>query len=493
MSGRRVSFCKGLHIVVLNDTEAVDRGVKMLAPYFWFVTGHGSTGDHLMFRREFASFYTARVPRLRELEKGGFEVEKVDIEVGEVDPIFYDERDQVLDLSMFRTQKVICIYVNRRLAGAYFTRSRVLVATDWTHNGACISTLKKMMPHLSKIFRKRSKLLPKPRFSLMFGADPEFEVIDSSGRVVSASGIIQGGDDPREEIGRDGAGSQVEIRPAPSGDIWKFVKNIREILKRFASQYPNYSLSVQGDTYPLGGHIHLSVWPDGNVLEILDNWIGSVVIDLSGRARGSYKKMSAYEEKPWGFEYRTPPAAIFLKPQVLFAVLKIMKAVLKRYFSHEGVSPVPTEEEIKRLKIEKEWKILNRFIEEYPRMSKDVLKQWRIRAKVEPKVDIVFRDDWAPEVREFVSEVLSGKLSSLAKKLNEKGIYRLVLFGFRKERGEVCNFISSQFERIDFSYSVREGEVAFGLPYGVRMPEMLTEELKQKWLVVVDEIVSNLK
>jgi len=496
MSGRevveKVSFYKRSDsAIILNDTEELSEGAKLLSDYFWIFTAHGRSTDHQIYRNEIASFYTSRIPRTVDLREKGFEVEEVNFKVTVESEIFYDQRDQVLDLSLFKPQRVICIYVDGRQAGVYFAESKVLVASDWTHNSACIRTLEKLMPYLSKIFRKRSKLPPKPRFSVTVGADPEFEVIDLSGRVVSASGIITGGTDPRQEIGKDGAGSQVELRPRPESDLRKFISDIRNILKRFAAEYPRYSLSVQGDTYPLGGHIHISIPVNSDVIEILDGWIGKLVINLSGGARGSYKKLSAYETKPWGFEYRTPPAAVFLKPQVLFAVLKIMKAVLKEYFSYKGVSLYPTPEEIARLKIEKEWEILNCFIKEYPKMNKDVLKQWRIKVKVEPRVDVIFRNDWAPEVREFVRALFSEKVKGLVKKVNAKGIFKIVFFGFKSERGSVCNFDSDLFEKIDFSYPVEAGEVAFGFPYSVRVAE-LTEELKQKWGKVIDEVVSNL-
>jgi len=488
----RVSFCNEVRdTIILNDTEEVSRGAELLSPYFWVVTGHDGRRLLNLFRRSVACFYTFSIPMEGDLRDKGFEVEQIELNAHVKDDIFFDQRGQSLDLSVFKPQKVVAIYVAGRRAGLYFTENQFLVASDWTHNLECIRTLSQLMPYLSKVFKKKPKMPPRPNFSLKFGADPEFEVIDSSGRVVSASGIITGGTDPRQEIGRDGAGSQVELRPRPESDLWKFITNVRNILKRFAAEYPRYSLSAQGDTYPLGGHIHLSLPPDRNVLALLDNWIGDKVIHLSGGARGSYKKLSAYETKPWGFEYRTPPAAIFLKPQVLFAVLKIMKAVLKGYFSYEGVSLYPTPEEIARLKIEKEWEILNRFIGEYPKMSKDVLKQWRIKVKVEPRVDVIFRDDWAPEVRDFVRALFLDKVKGLVKKVNAKGIFKIVFFGFKSERGSVCNFDSDLFEKIDFSYPVEAGEVAFGFPYSIRVAE-LTEALKQKWGKVIDEVVSNL-
>jgi hypothetical protein len=353
--------------------------------------------------------------------------------------------------------------------------------------------LKGLLPKLSSIFRKRGKCLPKVNFKIKFGADPEFELVErGSGYIVSASDVISGGTDRNDKIGVDGSGAQVELRPEPSGDINKFLLNVKSVLKEFANRYPYYSLSVQGDRYPLGGHIHLSIPSDDWVLRLLDNWVGGRVIDLSGGARGSYKRLSAYEVKPWGFEYRTPPAAIFLKPDVLKAVLAIMKGVLKAYFNG-GVALYPTEEEVKRLGLEKYWEVLNRFINDYNELDKDVLRQWRVVVKVEPRVELGFGDDWKSEVKEFVRALFFKKVSKgLMKKLNDKGIYRVVFFGFRKDRGEVCNFESSVFKKIDFDYRVSSG-VAFGFPWVVRMPEVFTDELKEKWERVIGEVVEELK
>jgi hypothetical protein len=347
------------------------------------------------------------------------------------------------------------------------------------------------LPYLKKIFKKRSAKKPQIKVSLCFGADPEFE-LTYRGKVVSASGVIDGGTSSYEEIGRDGAGSQVEIRPAPSGNIERFVRNFRKILVKFAREYPGYSLIAQGDVFPLGGHIHLSVPPNGDILKLLDNWIGKWTINLSGYARGSYKKMSAYETKPWGFEYRTPPAAIFLRPEVLSSVLRIIKAVIMAYFSREGVALEPCDEEIDRLNIRAEWQILQEFIANYLTIDKDVLKNWRVRRyRPKPRVDIFFYDDWSSDIRIFVRLKLAEKINKVANRLNKKGIYRLILFGFKEARGNVCNFKSQIFEYIDFVYTSDKRERAFGLPYSVRVGE-LTEELKEKWMRIIDEIVMNL-
>jgi hypothetical protein len=493
----RVSFLgdiKEKGLLILNESyEKVKEGAELLKDYFWVVVGHGSSDFNKVYRRDAASFYTYNIPSVEELEGRGFSVEQVNFSLRIRDSIFFDIKRVSFPMELYKPQKVFYIKVNDRVAGVYFTRNRVLVATDWTHNSVCIEALKELLPRLSGILKKRGKQVPKFTPKFCFGADPEFELVDRRSRcIVLADEVIMGGTSVNDKIGVDGAGSQVELRPDPSGNINRFILNVKSVLKDFVHSYPYYSLSVKGDRYPLGGHIHVSIPPDAWVLKLLDNWVGSHVIDLSGEARGSYKRLSAYEVKPWGFEYRTPPAAIFLKPDVLKAVLVIMKGVLKAYFNG-GVALYPVEEEIKRLGLERYWEVLNKFINDYAAFDKDVLKQWRVGVKIEPKVELSFGDDWKEEVKNFVRDLFFKKVSKrLMKRLNERGVYRVVFFGLRKERGEVCNFESSVFRKIDFNYSVSNG-VAFGFPWVVRMPEVFMEELKEKWGKVMDEVVEELK
>jgi len=494
----RVSFLgdiKEKGILILNESfECVREGAKLLKDYFWVVVGHGLSNFNKVFKRDAASFFTYNIPSVEELERRGFLVEEVNFSLTVRDEIFFDlKRVFSFPLELYSPQKVFYIKVNNKVAGAYFSRDRVLVASDWTHNDSCIEMLEELLPEISQIFRRKGVRLPRFCPKISFGADPEFELVDRGTRyIVSASEVIGGGTSRDDKIGVDGSGSQVELRPDPSGSINKFLLNVKSVLRDFAHNYPYYTLSVEGDRYSLGGHIHVSIPPDGWVLRLLDNWVGSRVIDLSGAARGSYKKLGAYEPKPWGFEYRTPPAAIFLKPDVLKAVLAIMKGVLRAYFNG-GVTLYPTEEEVRRLGLERHWEVLNKFINDYKELDKDVLKQWGILVKVEPRVELSFGDDWKGEVRRFVRDLFFKKVrKGLMKKLNDRGVYRVVFFGFRKERGEVCNFESSVFEKIDFNYRVNSG-VAFGFPWSVRVPDEFTDELKKKWEKVIDEVVVELR
>ncbi len=493
-----VGFYKN-DIFLLSNYEKLPEGADLLKPFFWTFNCHDPEPSRLEMinYKEGAFFYCYYLPSPRELREYSFEVEIINLYLPkevEISSVFFDvKNDMDVDLSKLHPQKVVYIYVNDQKAGIYFEKNRLLIASDWTHNDKCIQMLKYLLPQLSKCLKKRSKKTPKINFKLTLGADPEFELIDLySHKIIPASRIIMGGTSTSHQIGLDGAGHQVEIRPTPSSDIKKFIKNFRNILIQFSEEYPNYSLSAQGDRYPLGGHIHLGIPPSKEIVTLLDNWIGERVLDLSGLARGSYKKMGAIEHKPWGFEYRTPPASIFLKPSVLKAVLRIIKKIINAYYSKGGVALAPNDDEIKRLGLNKEWQILNDFIARYPKLSKDILKNWRIRVLSDQYINIVCKDDWKEDVMVFVKDLLHKKLSkTLIKKLNDKNIHKIIFFGLKKERGEVCNFPNKLFSTIEYNYPT-ENSVAFGFPYSIRMPEVLTDEIRKKWNILVDDIMKEL-
>lgn len=179
------------------------------------------------------------------------------------------------------------------------------------------------------------------RKEVTLGCDPEFEFL-SGGRAVSAPRGLSGN---TSEIGLDGAGNQIEIRPRPFASPSDVVSYMVGIMARFQG----LGLSVQGHRYPLGGHIHVGVGraysPPADLCFLLDYFLGRPTIELSGRARASYKTLSyrgdadirGIEQKQWGFEYRCPPAAIFATPQVARIAMKIVKNVTECYINQQEI------------------------------------------------------------------------------------------------------------------------------------------------------------
>lgn len=185
---------------------------------------------------------------------------------------------------------------------------------------------------------------------ITLGTDPEYEVYRDRS-LVCADRIL--GCDTHSPIGTDGAGDQLELRPDP-GTPEEVVANLRYLIKEFTITYPGYSLSVRGRLLPLGGHVHVGV-PDTHrhfgrsLMDLLDMFVGRPTIDMSGRARSGYRRLGQWEEKPWGFEYRTPPAGIFATPRLALTTLRIVEGVVASWYryseldvavDHDGVAIV---------------------------------------------------------------------------------------------------------------------------------------------------------
>lgn len=177
------------------------------------------------------------------------------------------------------------------------------------------------------------------------GCDPEFEVTATHGdgvRVIDPPHGRYNGTSPNKEIGLDGQGRQVEIRPKAFENPADTVSYMIGIMKRIQGD----SFSTIGDVWPLGGHIHIGCVPYYNPPQdlkwLLDYFIGNPTINLSGRARSSYRAMAytnsrGVETKPWGFEYRTPPAAIFRTPEFARLAMKICKNVVEAYINCQTI------------------------------------------------------------------------------------------------------------------------------------------------------------
>ena len=170
---------------------------------------------------------------------------------------------------------------------------------------------------------------------ITFGCDPEFELM-KGGKVISLSsgspykGISQS---TSAKVGADGAGCQVEVRPGVADSPQELIEKIRTA---FESIGKDAQLSSIGDQFPLGGHIHIgfgkALRPNTDMVQLLDHFVGKPTYKMNGKARGGYSGLSQYEGKSYGFEYRTPPAAIFTNPRMAYITLKLVRGVLARYF-----------------------------------------------------------------------------------------------------------------------------------------------------------------
>jgi len=381
------------------------------------------------------------------------------------DIIFYDRKATMTFAAHYRWLE-IC--VNGKHAGYYCKDINVLVATDWTHiwserNEEIVrEILEKIGAH------KISERGKKRKIALTIGSDPEFELIEAD-KILYASKYFAGTDSDTE-IGVDGAGDQVELRPRPSSNVEQHIRHVYELIKKFA-ELDRFDLSTKGDIYPLGGHIHVGgVEPTKDVLTLLDDFLGVHVINLSGNARGSYKRLSAYEKKPYGFEYRSCPAAIFHNRRILRISLKIVKNVLEKLINKGSITynyPVQDEDYYRHAKLTAaEYKYFKWFIENYRSKLADqtLLYAWRVRKGNKPKpiynLTISDNDTFSDQIRQA--------LLAIPERFRlRKNIY---IFGLHERRGNVYTFPTKLGGRTSaFDPCVFETKVSVGIAYQTRI------------------------
>jgi len=188
--------------------------------------------------------------------------------------------------------------------------------------------------------------------TVLLGGDPEFEVVDlTEEEVIPAYEVDvfeRGSHNPFSKIGTDGDSAIAEIRPNPCRTPEEYVREFEGILKDLKRKVPWVDLSVDGDVYPLGGHIHVGADDAlvretlqanvGVFIEALDDFVGRVLLPTSGAARGMYAALSAYEEKPYGWEYRTPPASIYGDMEVLRITYKLTKGLVEKLLREGSIS-----------------------------------------------------------------------------------------------------------------------------------------------------------
>ena len=201
------------------------------------------------------------------------------------------------------------------------------------------------------------------------GCDPEFEYLE--GGVAKRPSTVFKGTTATTEIGVDGSGLSVELRPKPYEKPSDTVSYMVGVMERLPS---DTGLSVAGNHAPLGGHIHIGVGreylPNSDLVWLLDTFLGRPTLDLSGSQRSSYKCVGQVREQPWGYEYRTPPSAIFAFPEIARISIKICKVLTECYINGQ------TMEINQPLQFEDYWNYAGLIPKEYEQWQ-EFLSQYR--------------------------------------------------------------------------------------------------------------------
>ena len=148
-------------------------------------------------------------------------------------------------------------------------------------------------------------------------------------------------------IGLDGNPEKLELRPKFSFYPETVIDNLKELVMKFHNEHPEVTLECYGHYVSLGGHIHFGgkewkgkdiSWEQLRIIGLLlDSAAGYRLLHSCGsiiRCKSKYYKPSELRIKPWGFEYRTPPAWLFRKPKYALLIMVLFQRIVDDYFSH---------------------------------------------------------------------------------------------------------------------------------------------------------------
>jgi hypothetical protein len=322
------------------------------------------------------------------------------------------------------------------------------------------------------------------------GADPEFEVLyngdvlnmrSAPRRIVDRMTAIADGEDcTNASIGLDGSGQQVELRFEASTNIDSVISNMTKLFKKLNKKI--YHFSTIGNVYPLGGHIHFGVGysynPSGNCRKILDYFIGKKFQNLNGGSRGNYAQLAethsgGIETKPWGFEYRCAPAAIFHNPAITKSVCKLAKGIMDDFLSGKTIELSRSWRNCKQWLTKDEWNVYFKFNDFYKKnvtYDDNVIAFWlnnpelqktqSVRVEEPKKANVVFNDSWS---------AISKKMFMNYLETHYEDFYTFNLFGLKSERGDVVSGLTIDgWETIEWATQSMGNTIILGIPFAIR-------------------------
>lgn len=145
-------------------------------------------------------------------------------------------------------------------------------------------------------------------------------------------------------VGQDGSGCQVEIRPAPTSSPAVLYRRVISLARAYERR-EEITLTVSGHEYPLGCHLHVAcpgrrIASDeaAEIVRLVDcrptalGELGQVLLDLSGAARGDYRRRAAYRvgKAHGGIEYRTPPSLLLASRAAFTYCAEVLRAAALR-------------------------------------------------------------------------------------------------------------------------------------------------------------------
>jgi len=380
--------------------ECIDEYIDILKPYFNKITHHYTTNHNLnhdcilvysYFPNEICCDNCRQKPitiNISQLDSS------IPIKKGFGDNRFRDEP----------CSRLLRIRYGSLTFGYYCVRNNMMLAADFAHvdgNQPHLKVILETLYDTDILIHMEDK---RGQCEITLGTDPEMEAM-VDGKIIAGNCLPSIRSNDKAYISHDGARNQRELRPDPSKSPEELVENIRDLIR--ISSFFGEELIIAGNNYSLGGHIHIGgAYPSAEIIEVLDYFLYPLNA-LSGKIRkdSQYGKMGDFRYQPHGFEYRTPPAAWLLTPELALKTLQLTKVSIEtllntgevivseentwsNYLEDLRQFPICTEEWIEKYKNEFKWASdnLNKPLSET--WGVDIPKEFRAQKKYQYSPDV---------------------------------------------------------------------------------------------------------
>lgn len=344
--------------------------------------------------------------------------------------------------------------------------SNVFYVEEW-------AWLEPFFDFLKKFLKKRDT----KDTGITIGCDPEFELYDKSGHFMNKDHILSEGRLQRK-IGADGHGDTLELRPEPSEDPAEVVADLVNLFDSLS----HLRVSVKGDKEALGGHIHFGA-PQGKIIKVqkvmldaLDSFIGNHFQSTYGSARRDYGRKGDNRTQPWGFEYRTPPAAIFTTKEIAYITMKLAKGIVEEINRRniEVTAPL-SKEDLYQFLTKEETEYYWNFPKNYEKLHTTNIIEYWTKVKESP-IKAIFYDEWDNDVKAMLENEVKNCICDLPT--------TICFYGTDMEFAGLKSYNSIPHKD---EIHCNEG-IAIGIPLAVRRGA--TSEVKKIAVYVKQKIVS---
>lgn len=301
--------------------------------------------------------------------------------------VSYDYSYSTSNTSRKINSTLINICYNNYIIGNYNVEQNILILCSLANN--TLDNLFKILCYIEKfnndnnIDRKFKPYKYNKCNRITIGMDPEFMLINKKDMTtVRACDHIA---DPncKAEVGLDGAMSIGELRPTAACSPKVLVNNIKKLYTKLNKIIKHKDLLVytgSGKEFEnaLGGHIHIGgIKPDKNIIGMLDDFIGIPIKSLKNSDRASYGRLGSYEEKSYGFEYRTPPSFIGNK-EFTEGVLSVALCIANTYRRRKSFTynDIPKEEDYYNLEGAEKYKASIDYFIDFTNKPTNTLSQY---------------------------------------------------------------------------------------------------------------------